>query len=41
MASSLILMRANTSRPSGHWKDDDYDVLAVGACRIMKAERRR
>ena len=25
--SSLILKRASTSRPSGEWSDDDYDVL--------------
>jgi hypothetical protein len=24
------LKRAPTSRPSGEWKDDDYDVLADG-----------
>jgi hypothetical protein len=29
--SSLILKRASTSRPSGEWNDDDYDVLADGA----------
>ena len=35
----LILKRASTSRPSGEWNDDDYDVLADGAVvgRIMKA----
>jgi hypothetical protein len=27
----LILRRAGASRPSGHWRDDDYDVLADGA----------
>jgi hypothetical protein len=27
---SLILKRANTSRPDGQWKDEDYDVLANG-----------
>jgi hypothetical protein len=26
----LILKRANVSRPSGHWSEDDYDVLAEG-----------
>jgi hypothetical protein len=26
----LILKRASASRPSGEWKDDDYDVLADG-----------
>jgi hypothetical protein len=34
----LILKRANASRPSGQWSEDDYDVLleseVVG--RIMK-----
>jgi hypothetical protein len=37
--SSLILMRAATSRSSGEWNDDDYDVLADGVVvgRIMKA----
>jgi hypothetical protein len=33
-----MLKRANASRPSGHWSEDDYDLLAevevVG--RIMK-----
>jgi hypothetical protein len=24
----LILKRANTSRPGGHWSEDDYDVLS-------------
>jgi hypothetical protein len=37
--SVLILKCASASRPSGHWYDDDYDVLCdcevVG--RIMKA----
>ena len=35
----LILKRASTSRPSGEWNDDDFDVLADGAVvgRIMKA----
>jgi len=27
---SLILKRANTSRLSGQWSDDDYDVLQNG-----------
>jgi len=27
----LILKRASASRPSGEWKDDDFDVLADGA----------
>jgi hypothetical protein len=37
--SQLILKRASTSRPSGQWSDDDYDVLADDAVvgRIMKA----
>jgi hypothetical protein len=30
MPSSLILKRASASRPSGQWKDEDYDVLADG-----------
>jgi hypothetical protein len=35
---AMILKRASTSRPSGEWSDDDYDVLADGAVvgRIMK-----
>jgi len=35
---ALILKRAS-SRPSGEWSDDDYDVLADGVVvgRIMKA----
>jgi hypothetical protein len=34
----LILKRASASRPSGEWKDDDFDVLANGVVvgRIMK-----
>jgi len=34
----LILKRAPTSRPSGAWNEDDYDVLADGAVvgRIFK-----
>jgi|SRR5215831_12034680 len=28
--SHLILKRAATSRPSGKWDEDDYDVLADG-----------
>jgi len=37
----LILKGASTSRPSGEWNDDDYDVLADGAVvgRIMKVDR--
>jgi hypothetical protein len=27
----LTLKRAAASRPSGQWKDEDYDVLADGA----------
>jgi len=36
--SSLILKRASASRPSGQWKDDDFDVLAEGVVvgRILK-----
>ena len=26
----LVLKRASASRPSGEWKDDDFDVLADG-----------
>jgi hypothetical protein len=36
----LVLKRASSaSRPSGHWYDDDYDVLCEGEVvgRIMKA----
>ena len=34
----LMLKRASTSRPSGDWNDDDFDVLADGAVfgRIFK-----
>ncbi len=37
--TQLILKRASASRPSGHWYDDDYDVLCEGEVvgRIMKA----
>jgi hypothetical protein len=28
--SELILKRASTSRSSGQWRDDDYDVLEDG-----------
>jgi hypothetical protein len=37
--TGLILKRASASRPSGHWSDDDYDVLADSAVvgRIFKA----
>jgi hypothetical protein len=36
---ALILKRASTSRPSGKWNDDDFDVLADGVVvgRITKA----
>jgi hypothetical protein len=36
---ALILKRAATSRPSGTWYDDDFDVLCNGEIvgRIMKA----
>jgi hypothetical protein len=36
--AQLILQHASTSRSSGEWNDDDYDVLAAGAVvgRIMK-----
>jgi hypothetical protein len=35
--TQLILKRASTSRPSGEWSDDDFDVLTDGAVvgRIM------
>jgi hypothetical protein len=35
---ALILKRANASRPSGHWSEDDYDVIPEGEVvgRIMK-----
>jgi hypothetical protein len=29
--SPLILKRAKVSRPSGQWRDDDYDVICEGA----------
>ena len=37
--TGLILKRAATSRPSGEWNDDDFNVLADGVVvgRIMKA----
>jgi hypothetical protein len=37
--TALLLKRAAASRSSGHWSDDDYDVLAdsVVVCRIMQA----
>ena len=36
--TQLLLKRASASRPSGHWNDDDFDVLVDGAVvgRIMK-----
>jgi ABC-type uncharacterized transport system substrate-binding protein len=39
--ATLILKRASTSRPSGEWNDDDYDVLADGAVvgRILKGAK--
>ena len=35
----LVLKRASTSRSSGEWSDDDYDVLAGGLVvgRILKS----
>jgi hypothetical protein len=30
LMSSLILTRASVSRPSGQWREDDYDVLENG-----------
>jgi hypothetical protein len=35
----LILKRATTLRPSGHWSDDDFDVLCNGVAvgRIFNA----
>jgi hypothetical protein len=29
--SQLTLKRAKVSRPSGHWRDDDYEVICKGA----------
>jgi hypothetical protein len=29
--TGLILKRAKVSRPSGQWRDDDYDVICEGA----------
>jgi hypothetical protein len=34
MTHQLILKRASTSRASGEWNDDDFDVLADGKARI-------
>jgi len=38
MATPLILKRASSSRSSGEWSDDDYDVLENGVVvgRIFK-----
>jgi hypothetical protein len=30
LMSTLILTRASVSRPSGQWREDDYDVLENG-----------
>jgi hypothetical protein len=30
MTIPLILKRASASRPSGHWSDEDFDVLSDG-----------
>jgi hypothetical protein len=35
--SQLILKRASVSRPSGQWRDDDYDVLENGLSSIWGA----
>jgi hypothetical protein len=37
--TQLVLKHAKTSRPSGEWNDEDYDVLAEGLVvgRIFKA----
>jgi hypothetical protein len=42
----LILKRASASRPSGEWKEDDFDVLADSAVvgrifKVPKPDRRR
>ena len=29
--TGLILKRAKVSRPSGQWRDDDYDLICQGA----------
>jgi hypothetical protein len=31
--TALILKRANFSRPSGQWQDEDYDVLTDAEAR--------
>jgi hypothetical protein len=38
---TLILRRANMSRTSGYWQDDDYDVFDGGRCvgRIYLVDR--
>jgi hypothetical protein len=40
--TGLILKRASTSRSSGEWNDDDFDVLADGTVvgRIFKEPTR-
>jgi hypothetical protein len=40
--SALILKRASASRPSGEWRDDDYDVVEDGVIvgRIFKVSVR-
>jgi hypothetical protein len=40
MTEPLILKRASASRSSGHWSDDDYDVLENGVVvgRICKEQ---
>jgi hypothetical protein len=35
--TGLILKRANASRPSGQWRDDDYDVLEHGIVATCEA----
>jgi hypothetical protein len=37
---ALILKRAATSRPSGKWNEDDYDVLADGDRRTRQFSSR-
>jgi hypothetical protein len=39
----LALKRASTSRPSGEWNDDDFDVVCDGVVvgRIMKGAAHR
>jgi hypothetical protein len=38
---ALILKRASASRPSGQWKEDDFDVLADGVVVGRILQRRR